>query len=112
MALGKARIPDEFKDEDKWLRFFSKRQVIVTVAFLVVGIILSIIFFQIGIPFIGLSIIVLFTFVGFAIVTFKVPDSKYLFCGGSYLYVLLARIIRKRLPWNRKLYVKNVRSNI
>ena len=111
MALGRSRIPDEFKDEDKWLRFFSKKQILVTLAFLAVGILCAIPFFKIGFSVVGVVFIITSIICGFSIVTLKVPDRKYLFCGGAFLYILICRIIRKKLPWNKKIYVKNIKQD-
>lgn len=102
---GKYKIPKPFKDEDIWLRWFTKEQLlyIAVAALLSAGVIY--LFYMIRLTLIGATIAVILMFAGFAIPRFNMPDDKYLLGGGMPLKVVIGRIIVKKFVEKKKLYV-------
>lgn len=106
MAYGTYRVPREFKDEDKWFRFFTKSQL------LIVGIgagISALLFFIFGlfglfIPALILSVIVL-TLAGL-LAFLPMPNNKYMYGGGYPLYVIVQRLINKLFLSKKIVYTK------
>ena len=106
-TLGSYKTPAPFKDEDKWLKFFTKRML----AYLSCGAFIAfqcfMFFHGLGLSVIGLILAILsIMFAGVLLLT--MPADKYLFGGGKKIDVLLYRIIRKRFfKKHRVIYVKN-----
>lgn len=97
-------IPSEFTDEDKWFKFFKKRNLVVIAA----GLGVTGFFFKIATPFglgvpLGLFGIVV-TVIATIITMIPLPETNYLKGGGQTLdVILLRRYIRKK---NKKIYIK------
>lgn len=107
MNLGTYHVPDQMKDEDKWLYFFTKPQIAAILIALMLGISNIVFFSKAGLVFLGiLFALVIVVGTGFAVM-FRMPPEQYLMGGGEFLGIILLRILRKQLPWNRKIYVKN-----
>lgn len=106
-SLGNYRIMKPLKDEDRWFKYFTKRQLL----FVFVGLVLSGIIYPffsgLGLRIVGIFFveIIMLTVLGLAFL--KLPYSKYLIGGGRYVHEILVRLIRKRLPKNKVIYTKN-----
>ena len=107
---GSYQIPKEFKDEDKWLRYFTKKQLGYAAIAIAIDIGLLFLTYKIGIIHVGIffSVLILMAILGFAFMS--VPTSKYLLGGGYPLSTIAFRIIRRHLPKNRVIYVKNYKG--
>lgn len=111
-SLGKYKIPTPFKDEDKWLKYFTKKQLM----YIGFGLMICLPLLKLTwtapsllkIPVMVFCIIVMGTALIIGMAT--MPDDKYLWGGGTKLDKLLFRIIRKRLKSNKVLYVKNYKE--
>lgn len=110
MALGSYRIPDEFKDEDKYFKFFTKTQLLALLVALGVGIGFLALFSSIGLMPVGLTLLILVVLSAGACVMFPIPEDKYLIGGGEKLYVVVVRVINKKLPMNKVIFVKNYKK--
>ncbi len=106
MALGVYRITREFKDEDKWFRFFTKTQLLI----MGIGVGISAVFFlifsrfgQYRIPII-ISVIVLL--ICGLLSFFTVPESRYLYGCGYPAYQIIIRLFRKYFVNKKKIYIK------
>ena len=105
--LGSYQIPKEYKDEDKWLRFFTLPQLGYMAIALGLSGVTCLFTFLLHIIFVGIVLSVIY-FLFFGLVAFLViPKDRYMFGGGYTFRELLLRVIIKNLPRNRKLYVKN-----
>lgn len=99
-------IPLEFKDEDKWFRFFSKKNLIVIIICEgVIGILFKLIQvmnISVGIPFIivGEGITVILT----ALTMIPIGETMYLKGGGQTISTVLAKRIYRRA--RQVIYVK------
>ncbi len=105
--LGRYRVPKEFKDEDKWFRFFTKRQLIYLGLALVVSVITCIGTYKLNILPVGVVVSELLIMVAAAFAFITIPPEKYMYGGGYRLSTILFRIVVRRLPKNRVLFVKN-----
>ena len=102
---GKYRIPKEFKDEDIWFKWFTKKQLFyfTIAALLACGSI--ILFTKIHLTLIGTTLAILFLIIGFAVPRFDMPADKYLLGGGIPLEVIITRILVKFFLEKKKLYI-------
>ncbi len=103
---GKYRIPREFKDEDKWFRFFTKQQLIYLAAAIGIDFILIVLSLSLHILGVGIALSVITLMVVMFLAFFVMPPDKYLIGGGYRITVILLRVLYRRLPQNRVLYVK------
>ena len=105
--LGRYRIPKEFKDEDKWFRFFTKRQLIYAIVALAFDAIALMLSYSFNVLLVGiiLSEIVSIVMMAFAFIT--IPTEQYMYGGGYLLSTIVLRVIIRRRKKNRILYVKN-----
>ncbi len=106
MAIGVYKVPREFKDEDKWFRFFTKIQLFI----MGIGIALSALVFLICsvvkmyrvatvITVINLIVCALLAF-------FKMPENKYMYGGGYPAYQILLRLIKKHFLDPKQVYIR------
>ena len=70
------QIPRDYKGENRILYIFSTKALIYTVVGILIGLIFYFIFNAIGLQIVGLFIDVIFGVIGFAIGTFKMPETK------------------------------------
>ncbi len=70
------QIPRNYKGESRILYIFSTKALMYTVVGILIGLIFYFIFNLIGMQMVGIIIDVIFGAIGFAIGTFKVPDTK------------------------------------
>lgn len=98
-------IPSEFSDEDKWLKFFRKKDmaVLIVTGAITVGL-YKLTGLLIGNAIIGLIIGLLIMGVSMFCSMFPIPDTFYLTGGGQTIATLMIRrLIRKK---KRVIYVK------
>lgn len=74
--MGTYYIPRNVKGESRILMVFSVKGLIYTSIGAVIGLLFYLIFSAIGLNTVGLIVIGLFGLIGFAIGTFKVPDTN------------------------------------
>ncbi len=113
MALGTYQIPKEFKDEDKWFRFFTKTQL----AYMVVAGILSFpvlaLMHAVHLTYLGIFISVVFFMIAIVMAFVPIPTSKYMFGGGYRMSHIVARLIWKFILGRGKdLYIKNYKEEV
>lgn len=102
--LGNYRIPREVEDEDKWFRYFTKKQLAVLVIVLLIDWKVCSFFYKLHCIVIGITLAILFLIIALAAVMIKMPRIKYLY-GGIGLDILLIRIIiRKASSKHKKVY--------
>ena len=106
MSLGVYKVPDPLKDEDKWFKFFTKKQLLYIVSSIAVGALLFVFFKKIGLEIIGivLGLMVIIVVALFAMIS--MPPERYLSGGGYSLEQLTMRLLHKRLKGHH-IYVKN-----
>lgn len=105
--LGSYQIPKEFKDEDKWFRYFTKKQLIFVGGAGFASVVITSFFKGLGMIKVGISISEVILLLTIAIAFIKIPTDKYMIGGGYHIMQILLRLVIKRLPKNRVLYVKN-----
>ena len=105
--MGTYSIPKEFKDEDKWFRFFTKKQLIyagVGVA-MVIGVMT--VSKALGVTGVGICISEVIVLADGIIAFITMPTERYLIGGGYPLSTIVLRLVRKKLPSNKVLYIKH-----
>lgn len=105
--LGSYQIPKPFKDEDKWFKYFTKKQLIVVGAALGVSVLIMSFFAGIHLFGVGLAIAEVILILSITASFIRIPNDKYLIGGGYHIAQILFRMIVKKLPMNKVLYVKN-----
>lgn len=99
-------VPGEFSDEDRWFRFFNKKQILVLAITAAMALFLFKMFSLFGVGWIGLLIGIPFSLVSTLLTIIPMPEENYLRGGGLTMDVILARkVIRKK---TRCLYVKGI----
>lgn len=105
MAMGPYNIPREYKGEGRILYVFSTKGLIFTAGGLVIGLIFFYFFKMLKLNSIGIAFLVLFALLGFAIATFKIPESKkFKFTvktGGENIDTIILRWIKFKNKHNR-----------
>lgn len=106
-------IMTELKDEDKWLKFFTIKQLIYYAIAIVIGILATLILKNIHLEAVGFVMIIVNIAIAF-LLQMKIPESgdKYIIGAGMPLQTILFRLLKKLLPKNRVIYVKNYDSSI
>lgn len=105
-ATGVFRVPREFKDEDKWFRYFNKKQAVVLVLTLLADYRMLVAASEHGLVLPALVAAVLFTLVAAGIVMVQLPvDVMFLTGGGITLDQWLFRIILRKS--RRVIYTKH-----
>lgn len=105
--LGNYNIPKEYKDEDKWFRFFTKVQLLFIGAAAGISIGLIVLFNKLNATPVGVVLTVVTLIVAVILAFVNIPANKYMTGGGLKLRTMLLRLIIKRQRKNRVLYVKN-----
>ncbi len=106
MAEGPYNIPRNTKGEGRFFNIFTTRALIETIIFAVIG---AVIAYPFGLilnkGFIALIVAVVFGAIGFAISSFKIPDSNNFEitrkAGGEYIDKIIIRYIKFRRRKNR-----------
>lgn len=107
MALGSYKVPTPFKDEDKWLRFFTKRALCYLAVAVFLGVTQFLFFKTLHLTVIGMAIFILLIMAAIALGFGTMMSDWYLFGGGERLDVLCVRMLNKHRKKNRRLYIKN-----
>ena len=108
MALGIYNIPKEFKDEDKWFKFFTKVQLIYMVVAGVISAVLLKLFSFLHLTYLGIFLSVAVFLCAIAIAFVPIPTARYMFGGGSKLSRIVARLVWKFvLGHGKDIYIKN-----
>lgn len=108
--IGRYKTPKEFKDEDIWFRWFTKKQ------FLYMGISAGLAFLVFStlqafkLTLIGAMIAVILLFAGFVIPRFDMPADKYIIGGGMPLEHIIIRILVKTFLQKKKVYVSDYKK--
>lgn len=106
MANGVYEVPRELKDEDKWFRFFTKKQLfIVGIAVGICGFLFAILT-GLGLFVLALIISVVILVLAIFYAFFIMPDNKYLYGGGYEISTLIMRLINKKVISRKVIYVK------
>ena len=105
-AIGTYRVPREFKDEDRWFRFFTKTQLLIVGIGLGICAVIFLIFsiFGLFIPALILSVVVLA--IAGLLAFLPMPDNKYMYGGGYPVYVIALRLINKKFLAKKIVYTK------
>jgi hypothetical protein len=105
-ATGVFRVPREFKDEDKWFRYFNKKQAVVLVLTLLADYRMLVAASEHGLVLPALVAAVLLTLLAAGIVMVQLPvDVMFLTGGGITLDQWLFRIILRKS--RRVIYTKH-----
>ena len=106
--LGRYKIPREFKDEDKWFKFFTKKQLFYLVIFggLAVGAVW--LTSNIHLTLLGILLAIFLIAIGIVVPRVNMPLDKYLWGGGVPIEKLAVRVLLKQLPKNKVVYISNV----
>lgn len=103
--LGDYPCMTELKDEDRWLKFFTKKQLLYIGVAALLGIGEIVLFYKIGLTVVGVELLLINIAVSFVIQQ-KLPPDKYLWGGGTLIEELLFRVVKKNLPGRKILYTK------
>lgn len=103
--LGDYAVMHELKDEDKWLKYFTKKQLLYFGVAILIGFGEIALFYHIGLVVVGVELLIINLIIAFLIQQ-KMPQDKYLWGGGTLIQELLLRVIRKNLPGKKILYTK------
>lgn len=104
--LGVFQIPGEFKSEDKWFRYFNRKQAIVLVICAIVDYRVVVGASSKGFLVPALIAMILFTLITMGAVMIRLPvDALFLTGGGLTMDEMLFRLLYRRL--NRSIYTKN-----
>lgn len=106
MAHGVHDVPRPLQDEDKWFKL-TKRQWAICLPALLLIIFSVRIFYKIKMLPIGIALSVLIACFAGVLAFCELPADKYLFGTGVKLEKIVVRLLKKKLPNNKKIYVKN-----
>ena len=103
-------VPSEFKDEEKWLKFFPRRSVLILAVMFGFSIILSKLFSLFKAGGIGFTIGIILTVVAVAMSMIPVSSGYASGCGLTVDKWIMRRIYHKRK--HRVVYIKHYTSDI
>lgn len=107
MSAGVFKVPREFKDEDKWFRYFTKKQAAVLVVTLLVDYRMLMWASAHGILLFAVILSILLTVTAVGMVMIQLPvDVMFLTGGGITLEQWLFRVILRKAK--RVVYTKNM----
>lgn len=105
-GFGESRVPhDILSDEDKWLKFFTKVQLLGLAIFGMVGFVIGKWLFSIGFGKFGIIIGMVIVAVGAILFMVKIPTARYLMGGGLYLWEIVALRINRQIK--KCVYIRN-----
>lgn len=105
-SLGDYPIMSELKDEDKWLKFFTVKQLIYFGIALALGIGEIIVFNYIHLIIVGIELLIINVFLAWLLLQ-NMPNDKFIWGGGTPIKTIALRLVKKNLPSNRVIYTKN-----
>lgn len=108
-GFGESRVPhDILSDEDKWFKFFTKVQLLGIAVFAFIGFI----FFKglslLGFTMAGIGCLIICTGIGALLMMVRMPNSRYLTGGGSYIWEIITILIYRKAV--KCIYVRNYES--
>lgn len=102
---GKYKVPKPIQDEDKWMKFFTKKQLLALVVAAIVGFGIIRLTYCIHLVMIGVILTILLIVATLLATMATMPNEKYLFGGGCPIWQIGYRIIRRKLfPSNKVIY--------
>ena len=104
--LGRYKTPNEFKDEDIWFKWFTKKQCLYIAVSLVISIFSFVILEKVKLTLIGAIAAIIILFAGFIIPRADMPDDQFLMGGGLPLEQIVIRILVKKFK-KKKIYVSD-----
>lgn len=107
MALGKYRIMKPLKDEDRWLKFFTKKQFGFLIPAGVLSFVLYKVFTGMELRPVGIMSATLIMMTALFVSMYQIPNNRYMISGGRPVYVVLFRLLRKSMKKNKVVYTKN-----
>lgn len=110
MELGKYEVHEDIQNEDKWLKFFTLPQLGALALALVLGMGSILFFSKIGLIAVGIFFCILAVLATFVCVMIPMPEDRYLFGGGELIGVLVIRLLLKKTPVKKKLYISNYKK--
>lgn len=109
MANFRYDTPDNFKEyKERWFKYFTIPSLMATIIFAIIGGLIFIPLFNVfGLIYAGIIMTAISSGIGYCITTFPIPlDSKFPGAGLKPI-TLIFRVVLRRLPRNRKIYVKH-----
>lgn len=106
MGHGVHEVPRPLQDEDRWFKL-TKRQWVICLPALVLIFLCVKIFYKIKMLPVGISLSVIILSLAVVLAFLELPAEKYLFGTGVKLEKLALRLVKKKLPKNKKMYTKN-----
>ena len=108
---GRYNIPREFKDEDVWFRWFTKKQLLYLVIFGGVGLLVLYLTSLINMVVVGGVIFIGLFVLGIVLPRFNMPNDKYLWGGGMPLETIFIRTVKKAFS-KKSVYIKKHNKEI
>ena len=109
--LGKYKVPRELQDEDKWFKFFTKKQLATAIVIIFIDWQIVTFFYNIHMVIVGITLALFFTIVCGAVVSLKMPNNRHLHGGGVGLDALAIRIMKRKLiKKNKIIYTSCLRN--
>lgn len=94
--IGRYKIPKEFKDEDKWFKFFTKRQLIYVGVAIAIAFFIGRFFYGLGLLPVGISLAFVVVVIAMVVSMGTMPLDKYLWGGGFSFENIITRLINKK----------------
>lgn len=109
MSNFRYKTPDDFKkNEEKWFKYFTLPSLFITIIFSIIGGLIFIpILTAMHLFFTGVLLTAISGGIGYGISTFYIPIESQIPGNGLKPITVIFRIILRRLPRNRRIYVKN-----
>lgn len=100
---------DLMKNEEKWFKFLSLKNLVAVVVACLPGFAVFSIFRSFGLALVGGIIWILLEVVAYLLTTVVLPPETYAYTGGGqYLYIVLLRKVYRKLT--RTTYIKNYKK--
>lgn len=108
--MGTYNLPRNVKGEGRILFIFSSKSLVYTAIAAAIGMIFYLIFSLLGMTLVGIGIVAIFAFIGFAIGTFKVPEmTTFNFSkktGGENIDDVIKRAIKFKMRRKQNLHIR------
>lgn len=113
MALGTYNIPKEFRDEDKWFKFFTKIQLVYMFIAAVIAFVIMNLFVFLHLVYIGIFLSVVVFLIALVMAFVPIPTQRYMFGGGYRVSRIVGRLAWKFvLGHGKDIYVKNYKPEL
>lgn len=104
MPIGKYKVPRELQDEDRWLKFFTKRQLAILIVALLIDFGVITVFYRLHLVVVGVVLAILIFVFALAIIYLKMPRSRHTHGGGLGFDTIVTRIIKRKRSKNRVVF--------